>query len=146
MDWRIILSLVSICQTEFFYFYRDCCSTPSFRLSFQKCCILSSDCLVRSSLDCKCWRVVIFWHGEDLLSDHAILSRKITCQGRDHTFTIRSGEGDLVLKDPRERLNRTSLHWPRYFEALGVIMGDFHTCEPEEGRFIQHQESNLHRR
>ena len=44
-------------------------------------------------------------------------------------------EPDLVLRDPRERLHRISLHWPRYPEALGEIIGDFNICEPEEGRF-----------
>ena len=94
---------------------------------------------------------------EDLLPDHAFVSHEITCQGRDHVVTIRSGEGvlvvvnvhlepDLVMKDLRESLRRTSHHWPRHHEALGVIIGDFNICEPEEGREIQRQESNLHRR
>ena len=34
----------------------------------------------------------------------------------------------------RERLRRISLHWPRYPEAFGVIIGDSNICEPEEGR------------
>ena len=68
-----------------------------------------------------------------------------TCQGRNHIVTIRSGEGvlvvivhfepDLVLRDPRERLHRISILWPRYPESLGVIIGDFNVCEPEEGKF-----------
>ena len=54
--------------------------------------------------------------------------------------TIRSSEGvqvvvkvetDQVLRDLRER----PLHWPRYSEAFGAIIGDFNICEPEEGRF-----------
>ena len=61
-------------------------------------------------------------------------------------MTIRSGgsvmvivnvhfEPDLILRDLPERLRRVSPHWPRYPEAFGVIIGDFHICEPEEGRF-----------
>ena len=52
---------------------------------------------------------------------------------------------DLATRDLRERLHCISLHWPRYPEALGVIIGDFNICEPEEGE-IQRQEPNLHRR
>ena len=44
-------------------------------------------------------------------------------------------EPDLVLGDLRERLHRISFRWPRYPEALGVIVGDLNTCEPEESRF-----------
>ena len=43
-------------------------------------------------------------------------------------------EPDLVSRDLRERPRRISPHWPRYFEAFGVIIGDFNVCEPEEGR------------
>ena len=87
----------------------------------------------------------IFIH-KNLLPDHAIVSHEITCQGRDHIVTIRSGEGvlvivsvhfepDLVLWDLRGRLHRISLLWPRYPEALGVIIGEFNIREHEEGRF-----------
>ena len=83
---------------------------------------------------------------KDLLPDHAFVSHVITYQGRDHIVTRRSGESvlvivnvhfepDLALRDLRERLHRISLHWPRYPEALGVIIGEFNICEPEEGRF-----------
>ena len=41
----------------------------------------------------------------------------------------------LVMRDLRERLRRISLHWPRYPEALGVIIGYFNICERKEGRF-----------
>ena len=87
----------------------------------------------------------IFIH-KSLLPDHAVVSHEITCQGRDRIATTRFGESalvivnvhfepDLVLRDLRERLHRISLHWPRHPEALGVIIGDFNICEPEEGRF-----------
>ena len=80
---------------------------------------------------------------KNLLPDGAIGTHVTTCQGRDHIVTIRSGEGVLVvvnvhfepdqaLRNLRGRLRRISLHWPRYPEAFGVIMGDFNVCEPEE--------------
>ena len=83
---------------------------------------------------------------EDFTPEHAVVSHEITCQGRDHIATIRSGEGvlvivnvhfepDLVLRDLRERFRRISLHWPHYPEVLGVTIGDFNICEPEKGRF-----------
>ena len=34
---------------------------------------------------------------KNLLPDGAIVTRVITCQGRDHTVTISSGEGILVV-------------------------------------------------
>ena len=82
----------------------------------------------------------------NLLSDAAIVTHVTTCQGRDHIVTVRSGESvlvvvnvhfepDLVERDLRVRLHRVSHHWPRYPEALGVIIGGFNICDPEEGRF-----------
>ena len=44
-------------------------------------------------------------------------------------------EPDLNLRNLRERLRRLVLHWPRYREGFGMIIGDFNMCEPEEGRF-----------
>ena len=35
----------------------------------------------------------------------------------------------------RERLRLLTLHWPSYPNAVGIILGDFNICEPEEGRF-----------
>ena len=83
---------------------------------------------------------------KNLLPDGAVVNHTTTWQERDHIVTIRSGEGvlvivnvhvepDLVLRDLHERRRLISLHWPRYPEALGVIIGDFNVCEPEEGRF-----------
>ena len=87
--------------------------------------------------------------------DGAIITHVTTCQGHDHIVTTRSRgrvlvevhvhfEPDLVLRDLRQRLRRISLHWPRYPEAFGVIIGDFNVCEPER-REIQLLERNLHR-
>ena len=39
------------------------------------------------------------------------------------------------MRGLRGRLRRISLHWPRFPETLGVIIGDFNICELEEGRF-----------
>ena len=44
-------------------------------------------------------------------------------------------EPDRTLRNLRERVRLITPHWPHYPEALGVSMGDFNICEPEEGRF-----------
>ena len=70
----------------------------------------------------------------------------ITCQGRDHIVSIQSGrqsllivnvhfEPELTLMRLRERLRLITPHWPSYPNAVGKILRDFSTCEPEEGRF-----------
>ena len=69
----------------------------------------------------------------------------ITCQGRDRIVNVQSGrqnlvilnvhfEPELTLRRLRERLPITP-HWPSYPNAVGIIMGEFNICEPEEGRF-----------
>ena len=93
---------------------------------------------------------------KDLLSDDAIVTHVITCQGRDHVVNVRSGRRNLVvvnvhleleltLRSFRERLCLITSHLPQYPNAIGMIMGDFNICEPEEGRFNV-LESNFHRR
>ena len=70
----------------------------------------------------------------------------ITCQGRDHIVNVQSGRKNLVivnvhfapkltLRRLRDRLRLIAPHWPSYPNAVGVILGDFNICEPEEGRF-----------
>ena len=70
----------------------------------------------------------------------------ITCQGRDHNVSIQSGrqsqvidndhfEPALTLRRLRERLRLITPHWPSYPNAVGIILGDFNICDPEEGRF-----------
>ena len=70
----------------------------------------------------------------------------ITCQGRDHIVNVQSGrknlvivnvhfEPELTLRRLRERLRLITPHWPSYPNAVGIILGDFNFCEPEEGRF-----------
>ena len=69
-----------------------------------------------------------------------------TCQGRDHLVRVQSGrqspvivnvhfEPELSLRRLRERLRLITPHWPSYPNAVGIILGDFNICEPEEGRF-----------
>ena len=83
---------------------------------------------------------------KDLLLDDAMVTHMVTCQGRDHIVSIRSGcrnltvvnfhfEPKLTLRSLRGRLRLIAPHWPLYPEAVGVIAGDFDICEPEEGRF-----------
>ena len=74
-----------------------------------------------------------------IFSHHAVVSHVTTCQGRDHIVTAKSGENvlvvlnerlnpDLTLRDLCERLHHISLHWPRYADAHGAIIGDFSIC------------------
>ena len=90
---------------------------------------------------------------KDLLPDD-VVTQVNTCQGRDHIVNVRSGcqslivvdvhfEPDLTLRSLSERLRLITPHWLQYPDAIGVIMGDFYICEPEEGR-IQCLESNFH--
>ena len=44
-------------------------------------------------------------------------------------------EPELTLRRLRERLRLIAPHWPPYPNAVGIIMGYFNICEPEEGRF-----------
>ena len=80
------------------------------------------------------------------MPDEALVTHVVTCQGRDHIVSIRSGcrslvianvhfEPELTLRSLRARLRLITPHWPHYPDAIGVIMGDFNICESEEGRF-----------
>ena len=82
----------------------------------------------------------------DFLPDDAMVTHVVTCQGRDHVVSLRSGcrslvvinvhfEPELTLRSQRERLRLITPHWPLDPEAIGVNTGDFIFCEPEEGRF-----------
>ena len=70
----------------------------------------------------------------------------ITCQGRDHLVNIRSErhnlvianvhfEPELTLRQLRCRLRLHHPHWRAYPCGVGIILGDFNICDPEEGRF-----------
>ena len=82
----------------------------------------------------------------DLLPEDAIVTHVVTCQGRDHLVNSRSGrhslvivnvhfEPELTLRQLRGRLSIIHPHWPAYPRGVGVILGDFNICYPEEGRF-----------
>ena len=86
------------------------------------------------------------WIHRDLLPAEAIVTHLITCQGRDHIVNIQSGrqslviinvhfEPELTLRQLRERLRLIAPHWPLYPNTVGIILGDFNICDPEEGRF-----------
>ena len=60
---------------------------------------------------------------KNLSPENVVVTHEITCQGRDHTVRIRSGESvlvvinehfepDLILRDLRERLRRIVFHFP----------------------------------
>ena len=83
---------------------------------------------------------------KDLLPDDALVTHVVTCQGRDHVVSIRSGcrslvivnvhfEPELTLRSLRARSRRITPHWPPYPEAVGIVTWVFNICEPEEGRF-----------
>ena len=70
----------------------------------------------------------------------------VTCHGRDHLVNIQSGrhnvvivnvrfEPELILRQLRGRLRLIHPHWPAYPNAVGIILGGFNVCDPEEGRF-----------
>ena len=82
----------------------------------------------------------------DILPEEAIVTHLITCQGRDHLVNIQSGrhnvvivnvhiEPELTLKQLRGRLHLIHPHWPSYPKGVGIILGDFNICDPEEGGF-----------
>ena len=83
----------------------------------------------------------------DLLLEEAIVTHVVTCQVRDHLVNIQSGrhnfvivnvhfEPELTLRQLRGRLRLIHPHWPAYPNGVGIILGDFNICDPEEGRFI----------
>ena len=74
------------------------------------------------------------------------MTHSITCHGRDHLVNIQSErhslvivnvhlEPDLSSRQLRARLGLIHQHWPAYPNGVGVILGDFNICDPEEGRF-----------
>ena len=91
----------------------------------------------------------------NLLPDDVIVTHVVTCQGRDHLLNIRSERHSLVIVDVhfepeltlrrlRGRLGLIHPHWPAYPTRVGIILGDFNICDPEEGRF-QCLEPDIHR-
>ena len=81
----------------------------------------------------------------DILPDEAIVTNLVTCHGRDHLVNIQSGRHNLVIVNVhfepeltlqlRRKLHLIHPHWPSYPNGVGIILGDFNICVPEEGRF-----------
>ena len=44
-------------------------------------------------------------------------------------------EPELTLRQLRDRLYLINRLWPSYSNGVGIILGDFNICDPEEGRF-----------
>ena len=91
----------------------------------------------------------------DLLPEEAVVTHLITCHGSDHIVNTQSGRQSpvivnvrfgpvLALRRWRERLRLITPHWPSYPNAVGITLGNFNICEPEEGRF-QRVEPDIHR-
>ena len=82
----------------------------------------------------------------DLLPEEALVTHLITCHGRDHLVNIRSErhslvivnvhfEPELTLRQLRGILRPIYPHWLAYPCGVGVVLGDFNICDPEERRF-----------
>ena len=80
------------------------------------------------------------------LPEEAIVTHLVTCHGCDHLVNIRSGrhnlvifnvhfEPELTLRQLRGRLRLIHPHWPAYPNGVGIVLGDFNICDPEDGRF-----------
>ena len=89
------------------------------------------------------WAICIH---RDLLLEEAIVSHLITCHGRDHIVSVQSRrqspvivnvhfEPELTLRQLRRRLHLIHPHRPSYPNGVGIILGDFNICDPEEVRF-----------
>ena len=79
-----------------------------------------------------------------LLQGGSVLQHEITRTGRDQETTrlesrllmiaIVHFEPNSTLRDRRVRLRTIHERWPRYLVGVGILIGDFSTCEPEQGR------------
>ena len=82
-------------------------------------------------------------HPQELLPEEAIvtLAKAVTHivrvqSGRQSPVTVNVHfEPELTLRRLRERLRLITPQWPSCPNAVGIILGDFNICEPEEGRF-----------
>ena len=83
---------------------------------------------------------------KDLLREDALVTHMITYEGRDHFVNMKSGrkrlvivnvhyEPDFALRRLREKFRSIAPHWPSYPNVVGIFLGDWNICEPEEGRF-----------
>ena len=69
----------------------------------------------------------------DLLLEEAIVTHLVTCHGL--VIANVHFEPELTLRQLRGRLRLIHPHWPAYPNGVGIILGDFNICDPEEGRF-----------
>ena len=77
--------------------------------------------------------------------EEAIVQHVVTCLCRDSLVNIRSGRHDLNCQRPsrastclsaiRGRLRLIHPHWHAYPTGVGIVLGDFNICDPDEGRF-----------
>ena len=105
------------------------CRRYTGRMSFSrlfKCWFHDSSFLVRSFLVTRMQEDRTYASARSFLPENAI----VTCQGRDHLVNVQSGRQSLVIV---KRL--ITPHRPSYHNAVGIILGDFDTREPEERRF-----------
>ena len=103
------------------------------RMSFSrlfKCWLRDSSYLVRSFLVTRMQEDRTYASARSFLPENAIVTHRVTCQGRDHLVNVQSGRQSLVIV---KRL--ITPHRPSYHNAVGIILGDFDMCEPEERRF-----------
>ena len=59
----------------------------------------------------------------------------VQADGNNMTIINVHLEPALNQRNLRGRLQRISMHWPRYPDGFGIVIGDFNICEPDEGRF-----------
>ena len=82
----------------------------------------------------------------DVLPDEALVTHLVSCHGRDHLVNIRSEQHNLVivnvhfepvltLRQLRDTFRFSHRHWLAYPNGVGITLGDFNICDPEEGRF-----------
>ena len=115
---------------------------------------VSRRCMERTSISrlFRCWLRELCFFGtftpenEDAGGSAICIHSDVACHGRDHLVNIQSGrhnlvivnvhfEPELTLRQLRRRLHLIHPHWPSYPNGVGLILVDFNTCDPEEGRF-----------
>ena len=79
----------------------------------------------------------------DLLPEEALVTHLVTCHCRDHLVSIQTGrhnlvivnvhfEPELTLRQLCGRLRLIHSHWDAYRNGVGIILGGFNICDPEE--------------
>ena len=97
-----------------------------------KCWLRDSSCLVRSFLVTRMQEDRPYASTRTFLPEDAIGIRS----GWQSLVIVNVHfEPELTLRRLRERLRLITPHWPSYPNVVGIILGEFDICEPEEGRF-----------